>query len=203
MKFLAILVFLALNALAAVATTSSANAGNEDLEDARLLVVKNILNNYLVESLDITVKYTIYNIGNSAALSVKLEDGNFPVDKFEYATGFSKMKWSRIPPASNVSHSLTVRPKMFGAFNITSAVVSYLPSDKTSRTQVGYSSDLGEVYIQKLKDYNRKFASHTIYWIMFGVMAMPAIFLPYFLWYSSQKKHNKSNKSKATASKSN
>ena len=36
----------------------------EDLEDAKLLFNKNILNNYVVEGTDIIVKYSIYNIGN-------------------------------------------------------------------------------------------------------------------------------------------
>ncbi len=36
----------------------------EDLEDAKLLVLKNVMNNYVVEGTDIVVKYSIYNIGN-------------------------------------------------------------------------------------------------------------------------------------------
>lgn len=72
----------------------------------------------------------------SAALSVKLEDDNFLESNFEFVTGFNKMKWSRIPPQSNVSHSIIVRPKVAGLFNITSALVSYIPSEKSGNTQV-------------------------------------------------------------------
>ncbi len=56
MKFLTILVV----ALFAIGM----NAENIEQEDGKLLVTKNIHNNYVVESLDVTVKYTIYNAGN-------------------------------------------------------------------------------------------------------------------------------------------
>ncbi len=36
----------------------------DESEDANLLVVKNILNNYIVEGLDVEVRYNIFNTGN-------------------------------------------------------------------------------------------------------------------------------------------
>jgi hypothetical protein len=66
MKTILSLTLLALVACLIAPIHSAANT-NEDLEDAKLLVVKSILNNYIVEGLDLSIKYTIYNIGNRFA----------------------------------------------------------------------------------------------------------------------------------------
>lgn len=73
---------------------------------------------------------------NRPALNVKLQDDNFPADKFEYVVGFSSAKWARIQPSANVSHVAVVRPKMIGYFNFTHATISYMTSDKSTKLQV-------------------------------------------------------------------
>jgi translocon-associated protein subunit beta len=120
---------------AATGGATSSPAADE-LEDARLLIAKNFLNNYLVEGVDLEIRYNIYNIGNSAAVNVRLVDENFPSDRFEQVSGFSGVRWARVLPQANVSHVTIVRPKFVGPFNFTSAVVNYLPSEKSSRVQV-------------------------------------------------------------------
>jgi len=45
-------------------SASISSAVNDDSNDAKLLVSKTVLNNYVVEGQNLTVKYTVYNIGN-------------------------------------------------------------------------------------------------------------------------------------------
>jgi hypothetical protein len=40
------------------------SAVSDESNDAKLLVSKTVLNNYVVEGQNLTVKYTVYNIGN-------------------------------------------------------------------------------------------------------------------------------------------
>lgn len=101
----------------------------EEESGPRLLFFKQILNKYLVQNKDIEVKYTLYNIGSSAAVGVELVDQGFQTDAFEYVGGHVPVKFDRIPPQSNVSHVLVVRPLKFGYFNFTSAHATYKTSD--------------------------------------------------------------------------
>lgn len=184
---LAIKFTLAILSLALVSSIHAAT--EEDLEDAKLLFVKNILNNYVVEGTDIIVKYGIYNIGNQAALNVEMNEENFPAADFDYMSGFRSVKWPKIASGSNVSHVAVVRPKFSGPANFTSATVSYLPSDKAEKPQIGLSTELGQAYIQNFKEYNRRHASHVLDWVLFVIMASPSIAFPFFLWFNSKRKY--------------
>lgn len=100
-------------------------ATSADSDNARLLAAKNILNEILVEGRDLTVQYTIYNVGgrwvlqaysivpvgvfsidihpnllifSSAARDVQLVDASFPDSDFEIVRGSLEATWSRIAP---------------------------------------------------------------------------------------------------------
>jgi len=173
----------------------------EDLEDAKLLVLKNVMNNYVVEGTDIVVKYSIYNIGNQAAINVKLIEDNFPHDEFQYVSGFRQVIWPKIAPGSNVTHLAIVKPLITGEFDFTPATVKYLPNDKTQKVQIGHSTELGKAFIQNYKEYNRKYASHTLDWILFAVMCSPSLAFPFFLWFNSKKKYDALKKESKRESK--
>jgi len=159
-------------------------------ENARLLVSKNVLNQFLVEGKDVTVLYQIHNVGGSSALEVQLKDDSFPAESFEVVSGAFSVGWSRIAPGTNVTHALITRPLKSGVFNFTAAQVTYKPSEDSFAFQFGYTSAPGQGGIMNFKDYDRKFSPHVLDWAAFAVMTLPSLGIPFLLWWSSKSKYD-------------
>lgn len=97
-------------------------------DPARVLVYKQLQNKYVVESMDVVIKYSLYNVGSVTATNVQLKDPSFGPD-FTVVGGTTEVTFPRIPPASNVTHTLVVRPTKFGYYNFTAAQVTYKSGD--------------------------------------------------------------------------
>ncbi|XP_033634845.1 translocon-associated protein subunit beta-like [Asterias rubens] len=173
---------LVLGLLLCVGIGSSQDAG------AKLLASKNILNEWLVEGRDLTIRYNIYNVGSSAALNVALSDETFHDSDFRVVSGKVRVQWDRIAPATNVTHTIILQPLKSGYFNFSSATVAYLPTED-AEPMVGYTSSPGEEGIVPFKDFDRKFSPHYVDWGAFAVMILPSIGIPYLLWYRSKSKY--------------
>ncbi|XP_045439258.1 ubiquilin-4 isoform X4 [Pipistrellus kuhlii] len=158
-------------------------------EGARLLASKSLLNRYAVEGRDLTLQYNIYNVGSSAALDVELSDDSFPPEDFGIVSGMLNVKWDRIAPASNVSHTVVLRPLKAGYFNFTSATVTYL-AQEDGPVVVGFTSAPGQGGILAQREFDRRFSPHFLDWAAFGVMTLPSIGIPLLLWYSSKRKYD-------------
>lgn len=159
-------------------------------ETARLLVSKNVLNNYLAEGKDLAVTYGVYNIGGTAAVDVQLGDGSFDDEMFEVVAGSLTASWPRIAPGTNVTHAVVLRPLVSVLYNFTVAQVTYKTSEEAAERQVGYSTAPGQGGIYAARDYDRKFSSHALDWAAFSLMTLPSLVFPFLLWYSSASKYD-------------
>ncbi|GFO37977.1 translocon-associated protein subunit beta [Plakobranchus ocellatus] len=162
----------------------------EEESEARLLVSKNILNQYLVEGKDLTVEYKVFNVGGKVAFDVVLNDNSFPQSSFTPVSGSLKATWERITPNSNVTHAVILKPLKSGYFNFTSADVSYLTSEESKERTFGYSSFPGEGGIVPQREFDRRFSPHVLDWLVFAFMTLPSLGIPYLLWYSSKSKYD-------------
>ena len=164
------------------------------LNSARILASKFTLSQYAVENMDFVIEYTLFNVGDRTALKVTLDDRNsFPTQSFDIVKGMLNVHWEKLSPGENVTHSVIIRPRSYGVFNYTSALISYYASNEAKQVTVGYSTAPGEGHIYRQKDYDRRFASKLSVWIVFILLVMPTTALPFFIWYKVQAKYNKSS----------
>jgi len=160
----------------------------QDLK-AHLMVAKHIHNRYLVETQDIVVEYQIYNVGDSAALNIQLNDDSFNTKHFEVVKGLLNFKIDRLSPGANITHAIVVRPKQPGYYNFTAAEVKYRVSEEASQYQVAYSSEPGEAGVAAFRDFDRKFSPHFLDWAAFVLMTLPSLGVPFILWFKSKSKY--------------
>ncbi|KAK0397805.1 hypothetical protein QR680_002276 [Steinernema hermaphroditum] len=160
--------FVVLFALAGIAFAEDAvPEAAAPLDSAHLLASKSSLSQYAVEGMDFVLEYHLHNV-----------------------------RWEKIAPGSEVTHAVTVRPRTYGGYNNTAAVVTYYPSDEAKEVRVGYTSASGEGYIFRLKDYERRFSPKAYVWLISALMCLPPFALIYYSWSSKANLYKDSTISK-------
>jgi translocon-associated protein subunit beta len=168
---------------------SPSAAASADVEnEARLLVQKTLLNKYVVESMDVVLKYSIFNVGGVTATNIKLTDLSMGPD-FELVGESAEVNLGRIPPGGNATHTIVARPLKFGYFNFTSAVVTYSSGENTQEVHQVFSSEPGEGYVAPFREFDKRFSPHFLDWAAFAIMSVPPLLIPFLLWHSSKAKY--------------
>uniref|UniRef100_A0A915PQV6 Translocon-associated protein subunit beta n=1 Tax=Setaria digitata TaxID=48799 RepID=A0A915PQV6_9BILA len=158
-------------------------------DSAHIVASKFTLSQYAVEGMDYVIDYRLYNVGDRAALRVALDDRDgFPTQAFDVIRGLLQVRWERISPSSNVSHSVVVRPRTLGSFNYSSAQITYYPNEDAKEVRISYTTAPGEGYIYRRKDYDRKFSAKVGVWLIFLMLVAPSTIVPFVLWYQKPPK---------------
>ncbi|OQV16475.1 putative Translocon-associated protein subunit beta [Hypsibius exemplaris] len=179
-----LLLLLCLFGLSAAQESAGSNSA------AHILASKTVLNQYLVQKKDLTIQYSLYNIGESAAFDVQLDEQNFQKEDFDFVSGLTRVSWDRIPAGSNVTHTLTIQPKDYRIFNFTATRIQYRTAEAgDAPVVVGWSSAPGDGQIWETNHFNRQFAPHYADWITFLIMTIPTVGIPFFLWRTSTAKY--------------
>lgn len=159
--------------------------------ESRILLHKQILNKYIVEDKDLIIKYTMHNVGHSAATDVKLTDNTFDPALFVKIIGELPATIHTIPPQENVSHVVILKPNISGYYNFSFGEVYYKDPHNPTMFKVTFSNEPGTIAIMKFREYNRKFSSHFWDWLVFFIMVAPLLGTPFALWYHSDSKYRK------------
>ncbi|VBB29458.1 unnamed protein product [Acanthocheilonema viteae] len=169
-----------------------------DMNDsAHIVASKFTLSQYAVEGMDYVIDYRLYNVGDRAALRVALDDRDgFPTQAFDVVRGLLQVRWERIGPGNNVSHSVVVRPRAVGAFNYLPAQITYYPTEDAKEVRISHTTTPGEGYIYRRKDYDRKFSAKVGVWLVFLMLVAPSTVIPFVLWYNSKAKYDQETPSK-------
>ena len=112
--------------------------------------------------MDIVVKYSLFNVGDTAAKDIKVVDNGFRAEDFDLVSGQLKYKLDRMSPGANSSQTIVVRPKKFGYFNFTAAEVTYTGEAEGATLLTGLSSDPGQGVIIAARDYEKQFSAHLV-----------------------------------------
>ena len=121
--------------------------------------------------MDLVVKYTLFNIGDVAAVDVSLTEPGFGKEDFSIVGGQPAIKIDRLAGGANTTHALVLRPLKFGYFNFTSAEVKYrISEEEGSEVRFGYSSEPGQGLIIAAKDYDRQFSAHTVSYTQYPII---------------------------------
>jgi len=101
-------------------------------------------------------------VGSVPATNVILQDSGFPVEAFTTVKGNLNIRFNRIPPGTNVTHAVVIKPLTYGQFNFSAAMVQYKSSESAEQPQFAISSEPGDGYIISYAEYDKKFSPHLV-----------------------------------------
>jgi translocon-associated protein subunit beta len=105
---------------------------------------------------------------------------SFPPEDSGIVSGMLNVKWDQIAPASNLSHTVVLRPLKTGYFSFTPATITYL-AQEDGPVVIGSTSAPGQGGLLAQWEFGRRFFPHFLVRAAFSVMTLPSMGIPLLL----------------------
>lgn len=144
-------------------------------EHRALLALDKVLSGPLVAGMNVTVEYTIHNVGGRAATDVSLRDLSFPASRFN-ADKPARHAWSLLEPGQSLLHAIKVEPKRAGDIYVAPAAVTYM-DDEVRRVSRLAADDI--VNVEELISFRRRTDRHTSTWLIYVIAMLLLCIAPF------------------------
>eukprot|EP01125_Pyxidicula_operculata_P004589 TRINITY_DN172_c0_g1_i1.p1 TRINITY_DN172_c0_g1~~TRINITY_DN172_c0_g1_i1.p1 ORF type:complete len:184 (-),score=46.83 TRINITY_DN172_c0_g1_i1:126-677(-) len=128
---------------------------------------------------DLVVTLEVFNVGDSSAYEVVVED-DWAADRYELVSGLFSAKWDEIPAGGNVTHVFVVQPTRAGEFRTVRAVARYADADKYTYTS--FSTHLFEWRVYDLNEVDKRTGAHLKEWFIFLILSAVTVAGPYYYY---------------------
>ena len=135
-----------------------------------------------MDGLNVSVKYSVHNIGSGPALRVQLRDASFPASRFE-SGGTLRHTWAAVKAGESESLEVRLAPKRAGTLFVSAPAVSYRDGGET---RVNRLASPDAMTVEDAVKYARRTASHKKEWAAYAASFLGLVMAPSLLYLSSK-----------------
>lgn len=167
---------IALFLLSTVFSLGNARAAAE--RSGALLAFSRQLSGPLVHGLNVTVRYSVHNVGKSPAIRAQLRDSSFPASRFHLYSGPSgalRHTWSSVKAGASDYFEMVVAAKRSGILYVSPPAVTYRDAGQPRVVRLA-STD--EILVEDLAVYTRRTKSHKQEWLAYLAAVAALVVMP-------------------------
>lgn len=153
-----------LAAWACAALLACARAESEATNVA-LLSLDKVLSGPMVAERNVTVAYTVHNVGSEPATNVVLKDLSFPASRFTLDQP-ARAEWPELAAGASVEHFVVLSPRRAGELFVSPASVAYHDGE---RKRVSRLAAEDSFHVEDLVSFRRKHDTHMSTWTVYAV----------------------------------
>lgn len=160
-----------------------ANARPAADRSGALLAFSRQLSGPLVDGLNVTVRYSVHNVGQGPAIRAQLRDSSFPASRFHLYSGAPsgalRHTWSSVKAGASDYFEMVVAAKRSGILYVSPPAVTYRDAGQPRVVRLA-STD--EILVEDLSVYTRRTKSHKQEWLAYVGAVGVLVLLPGLLY---------------------